>query len=192
MNVCCFDRLSYRQRIAEVVPEQFDCFVPHKPEPIYKYANADASDIPGADAAHQLENVIRAKGTGNEVLQVLNELPNPLRENDETDPPYNPLQIQVFVQTLLHLGSKSFSHAFAGISKFLKVISYCCQSYEYSYDIQLLNCWSCRSLLLGSVSVQLMYIKFKALSNLLSGKFWPRPEQMGVHSIRKNPASLSA
>ncbi|KAK8753082.1 hypothetical protein OTU49_002403 [Cherax quadricarinatus] len=121
MNVCCFDRLSYRQRIAEVVPEQFDCFVPHKPEPIYKYANADASDIPGADAAHQLENVIRAKGTGNEVLQVLNELPNPLRENDETDPPYNPLQIQVFVQTLLHLGSKSFSHAFAGISKFLKV-----------------------------------------------------------------------
>lgn len=78
-------------------------------------------DLPGSNAAHRLESVIRAKGTAMEVVQVLSELPNPLRENDETDPPYNPLQIQVFVQVLLHLGSKSFSHAFAGISKFLKV-----------------------------------------------------------------------
>lgn len=77
--------------------------------------------MPGADTAHSLEQVVRSKGTVTEVVQVLNELPNPLRENDETDPPYNPLQISVFVQTLLHLGSKSFSHAFAGISKFLKV-----------------------------------------------------------------------
>nr|XP_027217163.1 nuclear cap-binding protein subunit 1-like isoform X1 [Penaeus vannamei] len=114
-------RLSYHQRIAEVVPEQFDCFVPHKPVAIYKFANDSAGDLPGSNAAHRLESVIRAKGTAMEVVQVLSELPNPLRENDETDPPYNPLQIQVFVQVLLHLGSKSFSHAFAGISKFLKV-----------------------------------------------------------------------
>ncbi|KAG7169403.1 Nuclear cap-binding protein subunit 1-like [Homarus americanus] len=114
-------KLSYRQRIAEVVPEQFDCFVPPKPEPVYKYANADASDLPGADTAHRLESVVRSKGTSVEVLQALGELPNPLRENDETDPPYNPVQIQVFVQAILHLGAKSFSHAFAGISKFLKV-----------------------------------------------------------------------
>lgn len=66
--------------------------------------------------------MIRAKGTAAEVLQALTELPNPLlRENEDAEPTHNPLQIQVFVQTILHLGSKSFSHAFAGISKFLKV-----------------------------------------------------------------------
>lgn len=80
-----------------------------------------SADLPGMDTAHRLESTIRAKGTMTEVLAVLAELPNPLRESEDTDPPYNPLQIQVFVQTLLHLGSKSFSHAFAGISKFLKV-----------------------------------------------------------------------
>lgn len=31
-------RLSYQYRIAEVVPEQFDCFVPQKPEPVYKFS----------------------------------------------------------------------------------------------------------------------------------------------------------
>lgn len=38
-------RLSYRQRIAEVVPEQFDCFVPMKPEPVYKFANDTAGEF---------------------------------------------------------------------------------------------------------------------------------------------------
>lgn len=79
------------------------------------------ADLPGLDTAQRLESVIRAKGTPTEVLQVLSELPNPLRENEDSEPTHNPLQIQVFVQTLLHLGSKSFSHAFAGLSKFLKV-----------------------------------------------------------------------
>lgn len=40
-------RLSYRQRIAEVVPEQFDCFVPLKPEPVYKFANDTAGELLG-------------------------------------------------------------------------------------------------------------------------------------------------
>lgn len=59
---------------------------------------------------------IRRKCTPEEVLNVLNTLPGP-RENEETNN-FNPLKIDVFVQTLLNLGSKSFSHSFAAIGKF--------------------------------------------------------------------------
>ncbi|MCL4148724.1 UNVERIFIED_CONTAM: hypothetical protein GTU68_043349 [Idotea baltica] len=64
--------------------------------------------------------VIRNKGGPEDVLLALQGLPNPLKDVEE-DPSYNPMQIEVFTQTLLFLGSKTFSHSFAGISKFLKV-----------------------------------------------------------------------
>lgn len=69
--------------------------------------------LPGTAAAHELVVAIRRKCTPEEVLTVLNTLPGIGEE--ET---FNPLKIDVFVQTLLNLGSKSFSHSFAAIGKF--------------------------------------------------------------------------
>lgn len=85
-----------------------------------------SGSLPGTAAAHELVVSIRRKCTPEEVLNVLNTLPGP-RENEETNN-YNPLKIDVFVQTLLNLGSKSFSHSFAAIVKFhyvFKVRQYC-------------------------------------------------------------------
>jgi len=88
---------------------------------------------------------IRRKCTPEEVLNVLNTLPGP-RENEESNN-YNPLKIDVFVQTLLNLGSKSFSHSFAAIVKFhyvfkvnehyctIQVHVYMCSLHEYSLFI---------------------------------------------------------
>lgn len=73
--------------------------------------------LPGTAAAHQLVVSIRQKCSPEEVLGVLKDLPNP-RSEEEADSRFNPLKIDVFVQTLLNLGSKSFSHSFAAISKF--------------------------------------------------------------------------
>lgn len=78
------------------------------------------ASLPGTAAAHQLVVSIRQKCTPEEVLGVLKDLPNP-RSEEESDSRFNPLKIDVFVQTLLNLGSKSFSHSFAAISKFLYV-----------------------------------------------------------------------
>lgn len=38
----CFCRLSYHQRIREILPDSFSCFIPAKPEPDYKYAKEGA------------------------------------------------------------------------------------------------------------------------------------------------------
>ncbi|KZC14827.1 PREDICTED: nuclear cap-binding protein subunit 1 [Dufourea novaeangliae] len=109
-------RLSYFQRIRDMMPESYAELIPALPEPIYKYTSEGASSLPGTAAAHELVVSIRRKCTLEEVLNVLNTLPGP-RENEETNN-FNPLKIDVFVQTLLNLGSKSFSHSFAAIGKF--------------------------------------------------------------------------
>jgi len=42
-------------------------------------------------------------------------------DEGEMEPSHNPLAIEIFVQTLLHLGSKSFTHTFAGLAKYHSV-----------------------------------------------------------------------
>lgn len=78
------------------------------------------ASLPGTATAHKLVVAIRQKCTPEDVLNELKDLPNPREtsENDMVESTFNPLKIDVFVQTLLNLGSKSFSHTFAAISKF--------------------------------------------------------------------------
>ncbi|XP_034940249.1 nuclear cap-binding protein subunit 1 [Chelonus insularis] len=111
-------RLSYHQRIRDMMPESYAELIPAVPEPIYKYTSEGASSLPGTTAAHELVVSIRRKCTTEEVLKVLNTLPGQ-GEGEELNS--NALKIDVFVQTLLNLGSKSFSHSFAAISKFYDV-----------------------------------------------------------------------
>lgn len=113
-------RLSYHQRIVDMMPPQFEPLIPAKPEPRFKYTMDGAGALPGTTAAHQLVVSIRQKCTPEEVLNVLKDLPNPCPE-DDSESRFNPLKIDVFVQTLLNLGSKSFSHSFAALSKFHNV-----------------------------------------------------------------------
>lgn len=84
------------------------------------------ASLPGTATAHQLVMAIRQKCTPEEAINVLKDLQNPEEmDSDMTDTQFNPLKIDVFVQTLLNLGSKSFSHSFAAISKFHYVFKVC-------------------------------------------------------------------
>uniref|UniRef100_A0A6P7GAR9 Nuclear cap-binding protein subunit 1-like n=1 Tax=Diabrotica virgifera virgifera TaxID=50390 RepID=A0A6P7GAR9_DIAVI len=107
-----------------------------------KLARAESSDsesdddekkkqasLPGTEAAHKLVVTIRQKCSPEEALAVLKDLPNP-RSEEDADGRFNPLKIDVFVQTLLNLGSKSFSHSFAAISKFHYVFKILAESEE--------------------------------------------------------------
>ncbi|KAK6631300.1 Component of the cap-binding complex (CBC) [Polyplax serrata] len=51
-------------------------------------------------------------------------------EDDSGDNRFNPLEIDVFVQTLLYVGSKSFSHSFVAINKFLSMFKTLAESEE--------------------------------------------------------------
>ncbi|XP_041980530.1 nuclear cap-binding protein subunit 1 [Aricia agestis] len=134
-------RLSYHQRIKDMIPESLAAFVPPKPEPIYKYSMEGAAALPGTEAAHKLVVCVRNKCSPEEALNVLRDLPNPLREGDAAaHAAYNPLKIDVFVQTLLNLGSKSISHSFAAISKFHYVFKILADSEEAQICV-LRNVW---------------------------------------------------
>ena len=78
------------------------------------------TELPGMQYSHTLTASIKAKCTPEDVLHILNNIPNPLAEDTDMEsdqPTHNPLAIDVFVQVLLNLGSKSFSHSFAAIAK---------------------------------------------------------------------------
>ncbi|XP_060600406.1 nuclear cap-binding protein subunit 1-like isoform X1 [Ruditapes philippinarum] len=122
-------RLSYHQRIKDTVPEAFRELIPAKPQARYKYEEEGAGSLPGTMVSHQLIDAIKSKCTPEETLVLLKELPNPLAD-DTDEPSHHPLRIDVFVSTLLHLGSKSFSHSFAAIAKFHFVLKMLAESEE--------------------------------------------------------------
>lgn len=67
---------------------------------------------------------IRSKASPEDILEILKE--PLLLENGEIMEPAdigisNPIKIDAFIQTLLYIASKSFSHAFAAITKFISV-----------------------------------------------------------------------
>ncbi|KAK3584715.1 hypothetical protein CHS0354_036492 [Potamilus streckersoni] len=118
-------RLSYHQRIKDTVPESFTSLIPEKPNAYFKYEMEGAGSLPGTMIAHQLMQAIKSKCTPEEAVAIIKDLPNPLSD-DDNEPNYHPLRIDVFTSTLLYLGSKSFSHSFAAIAKFhfvLKMLS---------------------------------------------------------------------
>lgn len=74
-------RLSYYQRVLDVIPDSFKSLAPEEPRPYNKY-NAE-STLPGAKDAHLLLAEIRAKKTPEEILSVLQNISNPLKQGED-------------------------------------------------------------------------------------------------------------
>lgn len=136
----------------DIVPPDFEPLLPEKPEPKFKYAIEKSgmisfffffslqylklvilfhfilSVLPGQFLSNTLLTKIRNKTTPEDILEILKE---PLMsENGEIMEPAdicisNPTKIDAFIQTLLYIASKSFSHAFAAITKFISVFKVC-------------------------------------------------------------------
>lgn len=116
-------RLSYHQRIVDIVPASFSALIPADPISFYKYAEESSSSLPGYALASTVGNAIKNRASNEEILIVLKDVPNPNQdEDDDEGDGFNPLKIEVFLQTLLHLAAKSFSHSFSALAKFHEVL----------------------------------------------------------------------
>uniref|UniRef100_A0A672GDQ7 MIF4G domain-containing protein n=1 Tax=Salarias fasciatus TaxID=181472 RepID=A0A672GDQ7_SALFA len=116
-------RLSYHQRIVDIVPPTFSALIPADPIFIYKYADESAASLPGYAMSITVGNAIKNRASNEEILTILKEVPNPNQEDDDDEgESFNPLKIDVFLQTLLHLAAKSFSHSFSALGKFHEIL----------------------------------------------------------------------
>lgn len=71
----------------------------------------DLDEIEGIRYAEILCTAIRQKSSKDDIMDILKDIPNPLRTPslNNVEPRCNPLQIDIFVQTLLYLGSETYS-----------------------------------------------------------------------------------
>uniref|UniRef100_A0A3P8Z5D6 Nuclear cap-binding protein subunit 1 n=1 Tax=Esox lucius TaxID=8010 RepID=A0A3P8Z5D6_ESOLU len=116
-------RLSYHQRIVDIVPPTFSALIPAEPIFFYKYQDEANSKCAGYAVAITVGNAIKNRASNEEILTVLKDVPNPNQEDDDDEGEgFNPLKIEVFLQTLLHLAAKSFSHSFSALAKFHEIL----------------------------------------------------------------------
>ncbi|XP_061409919.1 nuclear cap-binding protein subunit 1 [Lethenteron reissneri] len=114
-------RLSYFQRIVDNTPESFAALLPANPGCIYKYADESNSSLPEYQMAGVLVEAFKSKKSHDEILNILKDVPNPNQEEDDEEGSFNPLKTELFVQSLLSLASKSFSHSFSALAKFHEI-----------------------------------------------------------------------
>ncbi|KAH8256311.1 hypothetical protein KR032_000395, partial [Drosophila birchii] len=102
-------RLSYYRKIATMLPQGLTRFLPPMPHPQFKYIDPLIS---GAALSEQLLEAMRDKQSEVDKISAL------LKADTATT---ELRKINVFTQNCLHLSSKSFSHTFATLAKYLQV-----------------------------------------------------------------------
>ena len=141
-NCIFFFRLSYHQRVVDSVPGSFRGFAPDKPDPTFKYeALPETENNMTCMISAKLVNAIKAKCAPEEIQAILKEVPDDEGSDQATCLRVRPdsffvhnffiyflffLQNSIFVQTLLNMGNKSFSHSFAAIAKFHPTLKVSC------------------------------------------------------------------
>jgi len=114
-------RLAYHQRIVETVPQDFEPLLPQEPIIRFKYKQDEEDEMsenPAAACSRKLEYAIRSKASQEEILDILRDVPKPSQYETEEDLDYNPHALDVFMQTLMFLASKTFTHSFSALSKY--------------------------------------------------------------------------
>ncbi|XP_056626064.1 nuclear cap-binding protein subunit 1 isoform X2 [Triplophysa dalaica] len=124
-------RMSYHQRIVDIVPSGFTALIPAEPLCHYKYGDETSGSLPGFAESTTVGNAIKNRASNEEILTILKDVPNPNQDDDiDEGESFNPLKIEVFLQTLLHLAAKSFSHSFSALAKFHEVLKNLTESDE--------------------------------------------------------------
>ncbi|EKM59547.1 uncharacterized protein PHACADRAFT_250116 [Phanerochaete carnosa HHB-10118-sp] len=116
-------RLSYYDRIIKILPEPMqnpdNRLVPSEaPGPDYEY---DDPARPHYDAAQSILNLLRGRAKAEDVMSHLESLKNTL-ETTDSDTNVDSVIRSIAVQSLLHIGSRSFSHFLNAIERYLPLL----------------------------------------------------------------------
>ncbi|KAF3838812.1 hypothetical protein F7725_010580 [Dissostichus mawsoni] len=91
-------RLSYHQRIVDIVPASFSALIPAENIFVYKYADESSSSLPGYPASITVGDAIKNRATNEEILAILKEVPNPNQEDDDDSAPPGSQILQPLLQ----------------------------------------------------------------------------------------------
>ena len=140
-------RLSFHQRVIEIVPEQFYKLLPNKPSPVFKFEENDAP-VFGSEYAQLLVKKIKERAPAEDILRILNTVPSPSKDDASLVTPssstvtqssneltYTMVQIDIFVSSLLWVGSKSFTHSFAALAKYHQLFKILIESEEQQIQV---------------------------------------------------------
>ncbi|OCH85443.1 cap binding protein 80-PB [Obba rivulosa] len=117
-------RLSYYDRILRVLPEEMQApeagVMPEEaPGPDFEY---DDPAKPYHDSAQSVLNLLRGRAKAEDVIEHIQSLKNTLSESADGDVNVDSVVRSITVQSLLHIGSRSFSHFLNAIERYLPLL----------------------------------------------------------------------
>ncbi|KAH9991616.1 MIF4G like-domain-containing protein [Russula compacta] len=117
-------RLSYYDRVLKTLPQPFQessagAMPDQAPGPTYEYEDPTA---PHYDAAQSVLNQIRSRTKPEEVLAHLDTVKNSLAETADINEDPDTLIRSIAIQSLLHIGARSFSHFLNAVERYLVVL----------------------------------------------------------------------
>ena len=77
-------RLSYHQKIVDIIPESMSKLVPENPKPTYKYISEEAADLEGTLVANKLLELFRERALPEDIFSLLRDIPD-LEMIDDSD-----------------------------------------------------------------------------------------------------------
>ena len=125
-------RLAYHQRICDMVPIQFEGLFPPNDKIEFKYnvrPGSEAGEQHNRDIieAEKIIAAIKAKSSDDELIVMLSSIQF---EDAIDNNACNLRRLDIFLQSVLFLAQKSFSHSFSALSKFHRVLKWAAESEE--------------------------------------------------------------
>ncbi|KAF8629608.1 hypothetical protein AX15_003350 [Amanita polypyramis BW_CC] len=117
-------RLSYHERILKTLPEAMQapdvCIIPEQaPGPNFEY---DDPSHPYCEAAQSILGLFRGRAKAEDVIANLETVKNTLENAEEGHTNVNSAVRLITMQSLLHIGSRSFSHLLNAIERYLPLL----------------------------------------------------------------------
>ncbi|KAI9492847.1 armadillo-type protein [Zychaea mexicana] len=115
-------RLSYYERIKSTVPEPFHALIPSQPPgPDFEYENGDH---PLHDSAKEVINGMKSKKSSDDIQAILERFKEEQGSQGADGQEQTKLTHELFVQAMLLVGSKSFSHVLNVVERYLEVLRF--------------------------------------------------------------------